>query len=154
MTDTGHTSAHLTMVTDARITELVKQFGRNHAQAVWDAGLAAIATIDDVVRDHAIDAGFGWVDGYLHAPLIDEATHEVEPSAGGCAARERSGIRCGIRRGRATRQRAGHPVRGSGTHSTRAATWRALPRRLWHWEGAFTSTHQSMNSAMSRARSR
>ena len=43
MTDTGHTSAHLTMVTDARLTELVKRFGRNHAQAVWDAGLAAIA---------------------------------------------------------------------------------------------------------------
>jgi glycine/D-amino acid oxidase-like deaminating enzyme len=33
-TDTGHTSAHLTMVTDARMTELAKRFGRNHAQAV------------------------------------------------------------------------------------------------------------------------
>ena len=43
-TDTGHTSAHLTMVTDARLSELVKRFGRTHAQAVWDAGLAAIAT--------------------------------------------------------------------------------------------------------------
>ena len=43
MTDTGHTSAHLTMVTDSRMTELAKRFGRNHAQAVWDAGLAAIA---------------------------------------------------------------------------------------------------------------
>ena len=78
MTDTGHTSAHLTMVTDARMTELVKRFGRNHAQAVWDAGLAAIATIDEVVREHAIDAGFEWVDGYLHAPLNDEAGQEPE----------------------------------------------------------------------------
>jgi hypothetical protein len=42
MTGPGHTSAHLTMVTDARLTELVKRFGRNHAQAVWDAGLAAM----------------------------------------------------------------------------------------------------------------
>ena len=67
-TDTGHTSAHLTMVTDTRLTELVKQFGRNHAQAVWDAGLAAIMTIDDVVQEHGIDADFNWVDGYLHAP--------------------------------------------------------------------------------------
>src|SRR5262245_13055972 len=58
-TDTGHTSAHLTMVTDTRMTELAKRFGRNHAQAVWDAGLAAIAAIDQVVREHAIDAGFG-----------------------------------------------------------------------------------------------
>ena len=64
--DTGHTSAHLTMVTDVRLGELVKRFGRNHAQAVWDAGLAAIATIDEVVREHAIDAAFEWVDGYLH----------------------------------------------------------------------------------------
>jgi glycine/D-amino acid oxidase-like deaminating enzyme/nitrite reductase/ring-hydroxylating ferredoxin subunit len=71
MTDTGHTSAHLTMVTDARLTELATRFGRNHAQAVWDAGLAAIATIDEVVREHAIDAGFAWIDGFLHAPFDD-----------------------------------------------------------------------------------
>src|SRR5688500_12784029 len=41
LTDTGHTTAHLTMVTDTRMTDLVRRFGRNHAQAVWDAGLAA-----------------------------------------------------------------------------------------------------------------
>jgi glycine/D-amino acid oxidase-like deaminating enzyme/nitrite reductase/ring-hydroxylating ferredoxin subunit len=78
LADTGHTSAHLTMVTDTRMTELVKRFGRNHAQAVWDAGLAAIATIDEVVREHAIDAGFEWIDGYLHAPLNDQAQQEAE----------------------------------------------------------------------------
>src|SRR5262245_16023993 len=61
MTDTGHTSAHLTMVTDTRMTELVERFGRNHAQAVWDAGLAAIVMIDEVVRKHEIHAGFEWV---------------------------------------------------------------------------------------------
>jgi len=76
ITDTGHTSAHLTMVTDARLTELMKRFGRDHAQAVWDAGLAAIATIDEIVREHAIDAGFEWVDGYLHAPLKNESSQE------------------------------------------------------------------------------
>ena len=37
--DTGYTSAHLTMVTDTRLPELVKRFGNPHAQAVWDAGL-------------------------------------------------------------------------------------------------------------------
>ena len=63
-TDTGHTSAHLTMVTDTRLSDLVKGFGRTHAQAVWDAGLAAIAQIDEIVREHDIDAGFEWVDGY------------------------------------------------------------------------------------------
>jgi glycine/D-amino acid oxidase-like deaminating enzyme/nitrite reductase/ring-hydroxylating ferredoxin subunit len=78
MIDTGHTSAHLTMVTDTRMTELVKRFGRNHAQAVWDAGLAAIAMIDDVVREHPIDAGFEWVDGYLHVPPDNETKQEAE----------------------------------------------------------------------------
>ena len=77
MTDTGHTSAHLTMVTDTRMSELVKQFGRNHAQAVWDAGLAAIATIDRTVRDHEIDA-FAWVDGYLHSPVDDDTRSEID----------------------------------------------------------------------------
>jgi glycine/D-amino acid oxidase-like deaminating enzyme/nitrite reductase/ring-hydroxylating ferredoxin subunit len=76
MTDTGHTTAHLTMVTDARLTELARRFGRDHAQAVWDAGLAAIATIDSVVREHAIDARFEWVDGYLHAPLNNDESEE------------------------------------------------------------------------------
>ena len=43
--DTGHTTAHLTMVTDTRLSELVSAFGRDHAQAAWDAGLAAISQI-------------------------------------------------------------------------------------------------------------
>jgi glycine/D-amino acid oxidase-like deaminating enzyme/nitrite reductase/ring-hydroxylating ferredoxin subunit len=76
--DTGHTSAHLTMVTDARLSELVKRFGRTHAQAVWDAGLAAIAKIDEIVREHDIEADFDWVDGYLHAPPGDIARADVE----------------------------------------------------------------------------
>ncbi len=76
-TDTGHTSAHLTMVTDTRLAELVTRFGRNHAQAVWDAGLAAIATIEEVVREHELDAGFEWIDGYLHAPLGGETSEEA-----------------------------------------------------------------------------
>jgi glycine/D-amino acid oxidase-like deaminating enzyme/nitrite reductase/ring-hydroxylating ferredoxin subunit len=77
MTDTGHTSAHLTMVTDTPISELTKRFGRNHAQAVWDAGLAAIATVDQAVREHDI-GGFEWVDGYLHAPLHDDDKAAVD----------------------------------------------------------------------------
>jgi len=66
--DTGHTSAHLTMVTDTRLTDLVARFGRTHAQAAWDAGRAAIAQIDEIACEHEIDCAFKWVDGYLHAP--------------------------------------------------------------------------------------
>jgi glycine/D-amino acid oxidase-like deaminating enzyme len=66
--DTGHTTAHLTCVTDTRLSELVKSFGADHARATWDAGLAAIAQIDGLVRTEAIECGFAWVPGYLHAP--------------------------------------------------------------------------------------
>src|SRR5476649_1257513 len=43
--DSGHTSAHLTAVTDVGLTVLEQRFGRDHAQAIWDAGFAAIAQI-------------------------------------------------------------------------------------------------------------
>ncbi len=56
--DTGYTSAHLTMVTDAWLSELVDRFGRDHAQAVWDAGLAAIARIDAIAREEDIACDF------------------------------------------------------------------------------------------------
>jgi glycine/D-amino acid oxidase-like deaminating enzyme/nitrite reductase/ring-hydroxylating ferredoxin subunit len=71
--DTGHTTAHLTMVTDNRLTKMERAFGRTHAQAVWDAGLAAIAQVDEIIREHTIDCRFEWVDGYVHAP-VGEAT--------------------------------------------------------------------------------
>jgi glycine/D-amino acid oxidase-like deaminating enzyme/nitrite reductase/ring-hydroxylating ferredoxin subunit len=67
--DTAHTSAHLTMVTDATFSELTARFGEDHAQAVWDAGLAAIAQIDEIVRDESIACDFTWVPGYRHRGL-------------------------------------------------------------------------------------
>ncbi|MEO5821721.1 MAG: FAD-dependent oxidoreductase [Vicinamibacteraceae bacterium] len=76
--DTGHTSAHLTMVTDTRLTELADRIGRPHAQAVWDAGLAAIDQIDAIVRGHGIGCGFDWVEGYLHAPSGSRQAEEAE----------------------------------------------------------------------------
>jgi len=75
--DTGHTTAHLTMVTDERLSSLVKRFGRDHAQAAWDAGLAAIAQIDSIVNDLEIDCGFAWVPGYLHAPMGQPAGDDL-----------------------------------------------------------------------------
>src|SRR5262245_35731464 len=40
--DTMATTAHVTCVTDLDLQELERKFGRDHAQAVWDAGTAAI----------------------------------------------------------------------------------------------------------------
>jgi glycine/D-amino acid oxidase-like deaminating enzyme/nitrite reductase/ring-hydroxylating ferredoxin subunit len=74
--DTSHTSAHLTMVTDTRLGTLVRRLGRSHAQAVWDAGLAAISQIDTTVWEHGIECGFDWIDGYLHSASGD--THPDE----------------------------------------------------------------------------
>ena len=66
------------MVTDARLGELVDRFGRSHAQATWDAGLAAIGRIDDIVRAHRIACGFDWVAGYLHAPIGSTQADEAD----------------------------------------------------------------------------
>ncbi len=67
--DSGLTTAHVTCVTDADLTELVDSFGRDHAWAVWDAGLAAIEQIDRIVRDEEIDCEWTWVHGYKHAEV-------------------------------------------------------------------------------------
>lgn len=66
--DSGLTTAHVTCVTDSDLSELVKYFGRDHARAVWDGGLAAIEQIDRVVQTEGIDCDWSWVSGYKHAP--------------------------------------------------------------------------------------
>jgi glycine/D-amino acid oxidase-like deaminating enzyme/nitrite reductase/ring-hydroxylating ferredoxin subunit len=69
--DTGCTTAHLTYVTDKRAAQLLKEFGRDHAEAAWDAGRAALAQIDENIQAHGIDCDFAWVPAYLHGSLDD-----------------------------------------------------------------------------------
>jgi len=76
--DTGHTTAHLTYVTDLRLHELVKRFDRDHAQAAWDAGAAAIDRIEEIVRGERLDCAFGRTPGYLHAPVDGDPEDERE----------------------------------------------------------------------------
>src|SRR5882762_9075583 len=64
--DTGHTTAHLTYVTDVELQELARNFGNDHAQAAWDAGAAAIDEIEKIVREEAIDCEFTRVPAYVH----------------------------------------------------------------------------------------
>ena len=66
--DTSYTTAHLTCVTDAPLSTLVENFGRDHAQAVWDAQLAAIDTIDRIAWREQIKCQFEWVPGFLFNP--------------------------------------------------------------------------------------
>ena len=65
---TSHTTAHLTSVTDSPLSELVRSFGKDHAQAAWDAQLAAIDTIERIVSREQIKCHFKWVPGYLFNP--------------------------------------------------------------------------------------
>ncbi|HWN93783.1 MAG TPA: FAD-dependent oxidoreductase [Methylomirabilota bacterium] len=67
--DTGHTTAHLTMVTDLRLHQVVKKFGKECGRAFWDAGAVAIDEIHDIVQAENISCDFKWVPGYLHASL-------------------------------------------------------------------------------------
>jgi glycine/D-amino acid oxidase-like deaminating enzyme/nitrite reductase/ring-hydroxylating ferredoxin subunit len=63
--DSGHTSAHLTMVTDLRLKDLVDAFGKDHARAAWDAGAAAIDQIEEIAAGEKANCLFARVSGYL-----------------------------------------------------------------------------------------
>jgi glycine/D-amino acid oxidase-like deaminating enzyme/nitrite reductase/ring-hydroxylating ferredoxin subunit len=76
--DTGHTTAHLTAVTDLRLTDIKSHFGRDAARATWDAGAAAIDEIVKLIRREAIDCDFHWMPGYLHAPLREPDPKRIE----------------------------------------------------------------------------
>jgi glycine/D-amino acid oxidase-like deaminating enzyme/nitrite reductase/ring-hydroxylating ferredoxin subunit len=64
--DTGHTTAHLTYVTDVQLHELAENFGEDHAQAAWDAGAAAIDEIETIVGAEEIECEFKRVPAFLH----------------------------------------------------------------------------------------
>ena len=68
-TDTGCTTAHLTVVLDSDLPTLVSSFGEDHARAAWDAGYAAIDQIERNVVDLGIDCDFSLVPGYRHVPF-------------------------------------------------------------------------------------
>jgi glycine/D-amino acid oxidase-like deaminating enzyme/nitrite reductase/ring-hydroxylating ferredoxin subunit len=77
--DTGHTTAHVTAVTDLRLQDIAKTFGKDAARATWDAGAAAIDQIVSNIRREDIACDFHWLPGYLHAPLgkpVDESARQ------------------------------------------------------------------------------
>src|SRR5256885_16057811 len=64
--DTGHTTAHLTYITDVELRELARNFGDDHAQAAWYAGAAAIDEIQKIVQNEQIECEFTRVPAYVH----------------------------------------------------------------------------------------
>lgn len=65
--DTGHTTAHLTYMTDVRLSDLIATFGRDDARHSWEAGRAGMDFIESAVGKHSIDCDFLRVPGYLVA---------------------------------------------------------------------------------------
>ena len=85
--DTGCTTAHVTAVVDDDLPTLVKTFGRDHAQAVWDAGFAAIDQIESLVHEYGIECEFVRVPGFRHVPFdaldetVDKDVHSLYEEA-------------------------------------------------------------------------
>jgi glycine/D-amino acid oxidase-like deaminating enzyme/nitrite reductase/ring-hydroxylating ferredoxin subunit len=67
--DTACTTAHLTYVTDIRLSKLVKTFGEQQARLFWHGGDLAINAIEEIANDHDIRCEFRRVPGFLHAQL-------------------------------------------------------------------------------------
>jgi glycine/D-amino acid oxidase-like deaminating enzyme/nitrite reductase/ring-hydroxylating ferredoxin subunit len=76
--DTMRTTAHVTCVTDVALTDLDKNFGRSHAQAAYDAGLAAIDQLDAIIREEDIACDWAWVSGYKHLPIGVDSKKETD----------------------------------------------------------------------------
>jgi glycine/D-amino acid oxidase-like deaminating enzyme/nitrite reductase/ring-hydroxylating ferredoxin subunit len=75
--DTGHTTAHLTYVTDVQLQELACNFGNDHAQAAWDAGAAAIDEIERIVAEEQSDCEFTRVPSYMHLSVDGSSQKEA-----------------------------------------------------------------------------
>lgn len=76
--ETGHTTAHLTYATDARLSELVKTFGREHAKAAWDAGASAMAQIQAIASETGINCELRTAPGFLVAAENADAREEAD----------------------------------------------------------------------------
>lgn len=79
--DTAHTTAHLTYVTDARLRQIARSFGRDAAKGFWEAGRAAINEIERLVGETREDCEFRRIPGYLHAAGLKPAQETVELQA-------------------------------------------------------------------------
>ncbi len=79
--DTGQTTAHLTCVTDTRLTQLVKSFGREQAALTWYAGNSALDLIERIATDHGIPCEFRRTPGFLHAALDGDRDETAEIEA-------------------------------------------------------------------------
>ncbi len=76
--NTGNSTAHLTCVTDLRLHQLVDNFGPEATLAIWDAGLAAIEKISEVIQQENIACEFARTPSFLHASLNGDTNETAE----------------------------------------------------------------------------
>ena len=77
--ESGSSSAHLTQITDRRISEIATHFGDDAARLLWKAGAAAIDVIETNALEGKIACGFRRVPGFLTAPFLDKRHAMAEP---------------------------------------------------------------------------
>jgi glycine/D-amino acid oxidase-like deaminating enzyme/nitrite reductase/ring-hydroxylating ferredoxin subunit len=63
--ETGHTTAHLTYMTDTRLCELVDTVGEDATRLAWSAGKRAMDFLRETVEEQRISCDFECVPGYL-----------------------------------------------------------------------------------------
>lgn len=68
MAETGHTTAHLQIVDDTRLRDLVERFGVDVAKMRWDAHLEAVRLIEHVSAEENIRCDLQRLDAYLFSP--------------------------------------------------------------------------------------
>jgi len=76
--DTLHTTAHLTYMTDTRLSELIHICGRREAEIAWNAGSIAMDHISAAASRLKVDVGFATVDGYLSASREADRENEIK----------------------------------------------------------------------------
>jgi glycine/D-amino acid oxidase-like deaminating enzyme/nitrite reductase/ring-hydroxylating ferredoxin subunit len=69
MVDSGHTTAHITYVTDLRLPKIAQYFDKQRARLTWQAGKYAIDTIESIAANENIECEFRRIPGFLHARL-------------------------------------------------------------------------------------
>ncbi len=94
--DTASTTAHLTSVTDIRLTDLAKNFGERNAHLVWQTGETAIKEIETIINENSIDCDFERIPGFLCTPLGSkkDLRHEIHKLQEDAALAQSFGIEC------------------------------------------------------------
>jgi len=75
--ETGHTTAHLTYMTDTRLSDLISTFSRGTARLAWEAGRDAMEFIARTVEAEGVDCRLRVVPGYLAAAAGGDLKEEI-----------------------------------------------------------------------------